>query len=120
MTLLTMSPFKTQCDPQDMGPPHPGEILREDLLPHYKMAVGDFAQRLGIAPAHAADLIAERIGVDAALAARLGTVFALCPRYWQALQLQYDLWQNRSRSDGADDNAPQTWNEPLGAAAFQH
>ncbi len=104
MPLLTMSPFKAHCDHEDLGPPHPGEILREDMMPHYRLTVDDLAARLNISADHAAGLIAERVSIDADLATRLGASFALCPRYWQALQLQYDLWHNRpvSGSDAMD------------------
>jgi antitoxin HigA-1 len=118
MTLLTMSPFKAVCDREDMAPPHPGEILREDMLPHYKMTVAQLAQRLGITPASAADIIAERIAVDASLAARLGEVFALCPRYWQALQLQYDLWHNKNQPESRPNRLAETWGYRSKAAAL--
>jgi len=92
MTLLTMTPFKAHCDRADVGPSHPGEILREDLLPYYRLSVADLAQKLG-------------------------KVFALCPRYWLALQLQYDLWHKTSAVDDDANILPPSWGAYAGAAA---
>lgn len=117
MTLLTMTPFKTQCDRADSGPSHPGEILREDLLPHYRMTVADLASKLGISADQTADLITERIAIDATLANRLGDVFALCPRYWLALQLQYDLWHKKAAADADTAYRSPAWGAFAGAAA---
>ncbi len=117
MPLLTMSPFKAKCDHEDLGPLHPGEILREDVMPHYRLTVGDLAARLDIPDDYAAGLIAERVSIDADLAARLGASFALCPRYWQALQLQYDLWHNKPVSAVDDINSGSAWHAPTGGVA---
>jgi|CXWK01.1.fsa_nt_gi addiction module HigA family antidote len=117
MTLLTMTPFKAHCDRADVGPSHPGEILREDLLPYYRLSVADLAQKLDMTSEQAADLVAERTGIDTALAARLGKVFALCPRYWLALQLQYDLWHKTSAVDDDANILPPSWGAYAGAAA---
>ncbi len=117
MTLLTMTPFKALCDREDAGPSHPGEILREDLLPHYRMTVADLARKLGVPTSQAADLISERTGIDTALADRLGQVFALCPRYWLALQLQYDLWHKKAAEDSETAYRSPAWGAYAGAAA---
>lgn len=76
----------------DGEPPHPGEILREDILPHYKVTVADLARTIGVSQAHIEIVLAERGPITQMLAERLGRSFGQGARYWLALQLQYDLW----------------------------
>lgn len=95
MTFAHSNPFKSAIERDEGGPLHPGEILREDLLPHYRMERSDLAARLGIPLASVDALLEERSGIDVVLAARLGEVFALSAQYWRAIQLQYDLWQTQ-------------------------
>jgi len=45
--------------------------------------------------------LSERAGITLDLAQRLGYALGQGPRYWLALQMQYDLWQaERSVPDG--------------------
>jgi antitoxin HigA-1 len=85
-------PYKTTEERGDCAPLHPGEILREDLLPHYELSTADFARALGVSRREAEDLLAEKRDVTADLAKRLATAFNLNTHYWLALQKQYDLW----------------------------
>ena len=86
------SPFKTIDDLSDNAPPHPGEVLREDMLPHFKITAAELARHIGV-PRHTLDtVIAERAPVTGALAERLGSTLGHGARYWLALQLQYDVW----------------------------
>lgn len=83
--------FKTFTD-RDLAPPHPGEILREDILPHVALSRGDFARHLGISRRLLADLLAEKHAVTLDLAVRLGTALGQGARYWLGLQAQHDFW----------------------------
>lgn len=85
-------PYKTIEERGDCAPLHPGEILREDLLPHYDFTTADLARALGVNLLEAEDLLAEKRDVTADLAMRLGSAFNLDTHYWLALQKQYDLW----------------------------
>lgn len=85
-------PYKTTEQRGDCAPLHPGEILREDLLPHFDFTTADLARALGVSRLEAEDLLAEKLDVTADLAMRLGTAFNLNTHYWLALQKQYDLW----------------------------
>lgn len=75
-------------------PPHPGEILREDILPYLSMSRAALARHLGVSTRRLADLLAERRPVDRLMAQRLGQAFGHGARYWLGLQIQYDLWHS--------------------------
>ena len=87
-------PYRTTEERGDCAPLHPGEVLREDLLPHYDLSTADLARALGVSRLEAEDLLAEKLDVTAGLAARLGSAFNLNTHYWLALQKQYDLWHS--------------------------
>lgn len=84
--------FKTDCD-RLPAPPHPGEILREDILPHVAMSRAELARHLGISPRALGDLLAERRAVTLDLAMRLGAALGQGARYWLGVQTQHDVWQ---------------------------
>lgn len=92
-------------------PPHPGEILREDILPCLQMSRVELARHLGVSPRLLADLLAERRSVDRAMAQRLGQAFGHGARYWLGLQVQHDLWH--SDYDGPLAVQPLTWGKAL-------
>lgn len=73
------------------APPHPGEILKEDVLPELNMSVGDFAKHLGVKRAGLSELINGHKPVSQDMAIRLGKALQTGARYWLAMQLQYDL-----------------------------
>jgi addiction module HigA family antidote len=74
-------------------PPHPGEVLKQDILPQLGMTVGQLADHLGVTRATLSDLLNERKDVSHIMAIRLGKAFRNGTRFWLALQLQYDLWK---------------------------
>lgn len=73
-------------------PPHPGEYLREDILPALRMSADDFAAHLQVAPAEISNLLEGRTGVTTDMAVRLGQALRNGARFWLALQMQRDLW----------------------------
>lgn len=73
-------------------PPHPGEYLREDVLPELGMSITKFAEHLGISRNSASKLINEKQDVSVEMAIRLGQAFKNGARFWMALQMQRDLW----------------------------
>jgi addiction module HigA family antidote len=75
------------------APPHPGEILREHLLPRLDMTPGELARHLGVPAPVLEDFLAERRPVCLELALRLGQALGEGARYWLGLQIQHDLWR---------------------------
>jgi antitoxin HigA-1 len=84
--------FRTNLDGVEQ-PPHPGEILREDILPNLDLSARDFARHLAIQEAELAAVLAESKPVTLDLAQRLAAAVGQTPRYWLALQLQFDVFR---------------------------
>ena len=78
-------------------PPHPGEYLREDIVPALNMTVTDLADHLGVSRASLSELIHCKRGVSIQMAIRLGQAFQTGARFWVALQGQHDLWREEQR-----------------------
>jgi addiction module HigA family antidote len=74
------------------APIHPGEILREDVLPALRLSVTDTATQLGIARQTLHRILAERAAVTPEMAVRLGKFCGNGPGVWLRLQQAYDLW----------------------------
>ncbi|MDX2257428.1 MAG: HigA family addiction module antitoxin [Hyphomicrobiaceae bacterium] len=78
-----------------VAPSHPGEVLREDILPVLGLSRKDVAAHLKISARRLADLLAERRDIDLDLAQRLGAAFGQGAHFWLALQMQRNLWMAR-------------------------
>ena len=74
------------------GPPHPGEVLREQILPRLGLSQRELAARLDIPQKTLGDFLAGSHPVTLAIARRLGLAFGNGPRFWLALQMQHDVW----------------------------
>jgi addiction module HigA family antidote len=73
-------------------PPHPGEFLREDILPALKMSVKDAAAALGVSRQLLHKVLAGTVGVSPEMALRLGKFCGNGPDIWLGRQQTYDLW----------------------------
>ena len=73
-------------------PTHPGEILREDVLPALNMPVMTAAKRLGISRQTLHRILAGTLGITPAMALRLGKFCGNGPELWLNLQQSHDLW----------------------------
>lgn len=84
-----------------LPPTHPGEILREDVLPALKLSVVDAAAKLGVTRQTLHRIIARRNPrpVTPEMAVRLGKLCGNGPRLWLNLQTAYDLWLAERRVD---------------------
>lgn len=90
----TRLPYKLAEERGDSAPMHPGEVLREDVLPHYRMTAETVSQKSGVDLRIIKDLLAERRRITSTLAEALGSTLGLEARYWLGLQKQYDLWHS--------------------------
>ena len=78
-------------------PTHPGAVLREDVLPNLGLSVSAFARSLGISRQTLHAVLAERSGVSAELALRLGALLGNGAQLWVDMQTKYDLWQAEAK-----------------------
>lgn len=74
-----------------LRPVHPGEILREDVLPALGRPKAEIARLLGISRQTLYDLLGEKQPVTAQMALRLGKLCGNGPDIWLNLQHGYDL-----------------------------
>lgn len=81
------------------NPPHPGETLREDLLPALGLTVTDAAAQLGVTRAALSRVLNGRAAISPKMALRLegwlGVKNGGRADLWIAQQASYDLWQAR-------------------------
>jgi addiction module HigA family antidote len=63
-------------------PTHPGELLREDVLPEVKKSKAEISRLLGISRQHLHDILAERKPVSPEVAVRLGKLFGNGAGLW--------------------------------------
>ncbi len=79
--------------PVRSAPVHPGEILRDDVLPTLRLSVSEAARQLGVARQTLHRILAGRAAVTPEMAVRLGKFCGNGPGLWLRLQQTYDLWR---------------------------
>ena len=72
-------------------PAHPGEILRDDILPALSMSKAAIAEALGISRQTLYYILNKKQPVTAEMAVRFGKLFGNGGRFWVNLQRSYDL-----------------------------
>jgi addiction module HigA family antidote len=76
----------------DRCPAHPGELLREVILPATGRTKAEIASLLGISRQHLYDIIVERKPVSPRVAVRLGKLFGDGAGVWVRMQAAHDAW----------------------------
>lgn len=81
------------------NPPHPGETLREDVLPALGLNVTTAAEQLGVTRPALSRVLNGHAAISSAMALRiegwLGIENGGRADLWIAQQASYDLWQAR-------------------------
>jgi antitoxin HigA-1 len=72
-------------------PIHPGEVLREDVLPALARPKTEIARLLGVSRQTLYDILNEKQPVTAQMALRLGKLCGNGPEIWLNLQKRFDL-----------------------------
>jgi antitoxin HigA-1 len=83
-----------------LNPMHPGELLREEVLPALKRDKTAIAAALGVSRQTLYDILTERAPVTPAMALRLGKLCGNGPNLWLNLQRDFDLWHAEQRLGG--------------------
>ena len=87
------------------NPPHPGETLREDVLPALGLSVTDAAAQLGVTCAALSRVLNARAGISPEMALRLerwlGIDHGGRAGVWLGVQSAYDLWQTQKSAKPA-------------------
>jgi addiction module HigA family antidote len=74
-----------------LPPMHPGELLREEILPALDRPKTEIAKLLGVSRQTLYDILDEKQPVTPAMALRLGKLCGNGPDLWLNLQKRYDL-----------------------------
>lgn len=74
-----------------LKPTHPGEILREDILPALGVQKAPLARHLGISRTQLYDILDERKPVTPRMALRISKATGTEAEFWTRLQCAYDL-----------------------------
>jgi len=78
-------------------PTHPGELLREDVLPALRISVSEAARRLRVSRQTLHRILAGDARVTPDMAVRLGKFCGNGPGLWLRMQQTYDLWHAEQR-----------------------
>ena len=77
------------------NPPHPGEVLREEVIAALNLSVTEAASRLAVSRVALSRVLNGRAPISPNLALRLEQAGTSTARAWLAMQADYDLWRAR-------------------------
>ena len=89
-----------------LAPMHPGELLREDVLPALGRPKTEIARLLGISRQTLYDILNEKQPITAQMALRIGKLCGNGPDIWIRLQTRYDLEIAERELAGVLDKIP--------------
>jgi antitoxin HigA-1 len=89
-----------------MRPPHPGSILRLDVLPSLDVSVTGAARELGVSRQLVHGILSEKLPISADMAVRLGKWCGNGAHFWHALQSDFDVWKASQRLAKKMKNIP--------------
>lgn len=70
---------------------HPGDVLREDVIPDSRLTKTAFARRLGISREALHNVLGGRAAISPLMAHKLARLLGTSPEMWMNLQQAYDL-----------------------------
>lgn len=92
------------------NPPHPGETLREDVLPALGLTVTEAARQLGVTRTALSRVLNGHAGISPEMARRieawLGAERGGRAEIWLGIQMDYDLWQAAQKPLPKIEKAP--------------
>ena len=74
-----------------LPPVHPGEILKEDVLPSAGVSVTSAAKALGVSRQMLHGILSQRKPLSAVMCLKLSRLLGSSPEMWMRLQAAYDL-----------------------------
>jgi len=89
-----------------VSPTHPGEILRDDVLPALDLTVVEAAKALRISRQTLHRILSGKMAVSPEMAVRLGKFCGNGPGLWLRMQAAFDLWHAERRLRGEVKRIP--------------
>ena len=83
--------------PLKRPPVHPGEIMREDILPALGLSISEAARRMSISRQQFHRILACTHPISTEMALRIGKFAGNGPGVWLRMQQSYDLWHAEKR-----------------------
>jgi antitoxin HigA-1 len=83
--------------PLRRSPIHPGEVVREDVLPALGLSVSEAARRLGVSRQQLHRILACTHPITTEMALRIGRLAGNGPGLWLRMQQAHDLWHAEQR-----------------------
>ncbi len=80
-------------------PAHPGELLREILIPGTGKTKVEIAALIGLSRQSLYDILAGKHSVTPSVAVRLGKLFGDGAAVWMRMQAEHDLWHAERSTD---------------------
>ncbi|MDR3159259.1 MAG: HigA family addiction module antidote protein [Zoogloeaceae bacterium] len=77
------------------NPPHPGELLREDVIAELGLTVKEAADRLGMSRVALSRVLNGHAAISPDLAVRLEMAGISTARAWMSMQINHDLARAR-------------------------
>ena len=74
-------------------PTHPGELIREDILPGLEISQGALAEMAGVSRQTISELLTEKRSMSIDLAYRLGRLFDMDGATFIRMQEAVDVWE---------------------------
>ena len=89
-----------------LPPVHPGEIIKEDILPPAGLSVTATAKALGVSRQMLHGILAERRPLSAAMCLKISRLLGGSPEVWMRLQAAYDLKKSEQKQEGHGSRRP--------------
>lgn len=89
--MKTITKIATMKKSNRLPPIHPGEIIREDILPETSLSVTGAAKALGVSRQMLHGILAGRKPLSAVMCLKIARLFGGSAEIWMRLQASYDL-----------------------------
>ena len=73
-------------------PTHPGELIRDELLPQFGLSQGELADAIGVSRRTVNEVLTGKRGLSVDMAYRLGRLFGISPGLLIRMQEAIDVW----------------------------
>src|SRR5260370_28261722 len=89
-----------------LPPVHPGEIIKEDILPSAGLSVTAAAKALGVSRQMLHEILGGRKPLSAVMCLKVARLFGGSTEVWMRLQAAYDLRKAEQNKKGMERGAP--------------